>query len=376
MEQEKKLAQKGPRTAYIIFCEHQRPVLVKENPTLSVREQLHELATRWKKSGARVRITYKKLCEEERKRYEEEERKELELLCAENNETLNEATKLLYACKYNKPTLAKYFLDKCQQNVENTYPSDDAPESNDNYFKYEPWDCLFSLNEDNIFVQTFFQCIDSENPLTYACKNNMIAIASQWLDIKNNIYDTYGEGRGGEGVTSIVSNNINDGSIPDRGYCYYLASGSLNNEFKKLEAGYFRTALHYMLQNNISGLLHKLVTNYVYYEVTSTYDVLINTPNDFDEKLILDEKILSRSTKNTKFLKDYNELIDSYINKTKKHYESDIQKLEKELNDKRKNLEKAMEEPMKLKSRLSNWEPRNEIIKFRQTKRTAAGLGK
>jgi gas vesicle protein len=293
----------------------------------------------------------------------EQEKKELERLCTENNETLDETTELLYACKYNKPTLAKYVLDKCQKNIESINPTDD-PESNKNYFKYEPYDCDFYLNEDNIFIKIFFQYIDSENPLTYACKNNMIDIANQWLDIKNTIYDTYD-------VKSIVENNIHEakGGELNLGDYYSWSSGYFNDVFKELEEDYFSTALKYMLQNNISGLLHKLVTNYVYYDENGYYYDPGIIPNEFDKKLILDEKVLSRSTKNTEFLKDYNELIDSYIDKRKKQnkeqenkLQSEIDELQKLLNEKRKNNEKSIEVPMKLKSRLSNWEPRNEII--------------
>lgn len=346
-----------PHTPYYFYSKEQRPIIKRNNPQLTQKEQSKLVKDSWKELDNVGKAPYIALSNEEKIPYQEkirelaekEERRkrefaELRQICAENNETLNNRTELLYACKYNKPTLANSIIknDVCRFDVD----MDGEIIPNDN-------------------VDKFF---DNE-AIKYACDNNMTETIKKWLDKKNglhedNLYEIEGYYNGNDEDTDGHLNNFN-----------YI--------FHKLEQPCFQTIFKYLRRNNISGILDKLVTVYKsYYKNRGCSSIVClddnwkeTTATQLDERIILNENELTRSTNNAEFLKDYIKLMKSYVDKRKLEFQNDIKRLQEEINYKRESLERDIKKPLELISHLSNWEHRNKIIKFRKIKRTASGLG-
>lgn len=74
-KKEKSTGPKKPKTSYMFFCEHERKVVVNENPELGAKDVLVELGARWRKvkeSEPKKIKSFEAMAEKDKKRYEAE----------------------------------------------------------------------------------------------------------------------------------------------------------------------------------------------------------------------------------------------------------------------------------------------------------------
>ena len=67
-----KNAPKNPKSAYIFYCQEERPNVKSEMPDLTAKEVLKELGGRWQATDEENRAKYQKMAEEDKARYAEE----------------------------------------------------------------------------------------------------------------------------------------------------------------------------------------------------------------------------------------------------------------------------------------------------------------
>jgi hypothetical protein len=65
-------APKNPKSAYIFFCQENRPDVKENHPDLAPKEILKELGGLWQNTSDTTRAKFQKLADEDKKRYEEE----------------------------------------------------------------------------------------------------------------------------------------------------------------------------------------------------------------------------------------------------------------------------------------------------------------
>ena len=68
---EKKLKQKRPASAYILFSKDIRPTIVKENPTMKSKEIVKMIAAKWKIMNENEKKKYQEMHLLAKKEYEE-----------------------------------------------------------------------------------------------------------------------------------------------------------------------------------------------------------------------------------------------------------------------------------------------------------------
>lgn len=65
-------APKRPKSAYLYFCEQERPSIVKKQPTLKNTEIMQALGPAWQKLSAKSKTKFEKLAAKDKERYEKE----------------------------------------------------------------------------------------------------------------------------------------------------------------------------------------------------------------------------------------------------------------------------------------------------------------
>lgn len=65
-------APKRPKSAYLFFCDVERPAIIKKNPQIKGQEVMKLLGPAWQKLSAKGKAKYEKLAAKDKERYEQE----------------------------------------------------------------------------------------------------------------------------------------------------------------------------------------------------------------------------------------------------------------------------------------------------------------
>jgi hypothetical protein len=112
-----KNAPKNAKSAYIFYCQNERPNLKTENPNLDAKEVLKILGGKWKETDEETKAKYQKMAEEDKIRYaeemktyvpsDEEKKSRKERVKKDKNAPKNVRSAYMFYCEKNRDVIKK-----------------------------------------------------------------------------------------------------------------------------------------------------------------------------------------------------------------------------------------------------------------------------